>query len=96
MTITPELLNELKEDMHITNSGEDKNLKRLLSSSYSAIKNDCGVFNITDNERGKELVFNRVRYVYNDALEYFSDNFQSEITSFSLSLISGVTTNATV
>lgn len=94
--ITPELLEELKEDMHITNSGEDKNLKRLLSSSYSSIKNDCGQFDISENERAKELVFNRVRYAYNDALEYFSDNFQSEITTLSLMLIPEVKTDATV
>jgi hypothetical protein len=37
--------------------------------------------------RGKELVFERTRYAYNDALEFFEDNFLSEITSLGISLI---------
>ena len=72
--------------MHITHN-EDENLKRLLSSSYAAIKRNCGDFDINSSETGKELVFERTRYVYNDALEFFQDNFVSEIQSFAFSLL---------
>ena len=91
MEIKEELLQEFKDRMHITHSIEDSNLKRLLSFSVSAVLDSCGDFDIygdqkTDN-RAKELVFERTRYVYNDALEYFEDNFLSQITSLALSLI---------
>lgn len=91
MEITDQLLQEFKDRMHISHSSEDDNLKRLLSFSVVAIKNSCGDFDIygtaeTDS-RAKELVFERTRYAYNDALEYFQENFISEITSLGLSLI---------
>lgn len=85
--ITPQIVEEFKDRMHITHSMEDGNLQRLLSSSYAAIQRDCGEFDILANEMGKELVFERSRYVYNDAMEFFQDNFQSELHSFSFSLL---------
>ncbi|WP_217588827.1 phage gp6-like head-tail connector protein [Lentibacillus saliphilus] len=76
--------------MRITHSGEDDNLKRLLSFSVSALKGDCGPFDIngtTDiDNRAKELVFERTRYVYNDALEFFENNFLSDITGLGLDI----------
>ncbi|WP_318247553.1 phage gp6-like head-tail connector protein [Cytobacillus kochii] len=86
MEITPELVEEFKQRMHISHSSEDDNLKRLLSFSYEDIKAKCGVFEIGKNKRGKELIFERTRYVYNDALEYFDDNFLSQLTSFGIEL----------
>lgn len=77
--------------MHISHSSEDDNLKRLLSFSVIALRGSCGEFNIygeLDTDiRAKELVFERTRYTYNDALEYFADNFLSEIISLGLSLL---------
>lgn len=73
--------------MRITHNSEDDNLNRLLSFSISAIKRDCGDFDINKNEMGKELVFERTRYAYNDALEFFQNNFLSELQSFSFSLL---------
>ena len=87
MEITPQMVEEFKERMHITHSMEDSNLQRLLSSSYEAIKRDCGDFDITKNVMGRELVFERTRYTYNDALEFFQKNFLGEIHSFSFSLL---------
>ena len=85
--ITPQMVEEFKERMHITHSMEDSNLQRLLSSSFAAIKQNCGEFDISESETGKELVFERTRYVYNDALEFFQDNFISELQSFAFSLL---------
>lgn len=86
--------------MHISHSSEDNNLKRLLSFSISAIKSSCGEFDIygekDTDQRAKELTFERTRYAYNDALEYFDDNFLSQITSLGLSLIPESDTDATV
>ncbi|MEK5524138.1 phage gp6-like head-tail connector protein [Heyndrickxia sp. FSL W8-0423] len=76
--------------MHISHN-EDSNLKQLLSFSITAIKASCGNFDIYGEKdtdiRAKELVFERTRYAYNDALEYFEDNFLSDITSLGLSLM---------
>ncbi|MDN4525326.1 hypothetical protein [Fictibacillus fluitans] len=71
--------------MHITHD-EDDNLKRLLSFSIAAIRRMCGPFDIEKNESAKELVFERTRYLYGDALEYFNENFLSDINSLALSI----------
>nr|WP_258832820.1 phage gp6-like head-tail connector protein [Peribacillus frigoritolerans] len=100
MDISTNLLEEFKERMHISHSSEDDNLKRLLSFSISAIKSSCGEFDIygekDTDQRAKELTFERTRYAYNDALEYFDDNFLSQITSLGLSLIPESDTDAAV
>ncbi|SEH78384.1 hypothetical protein SAMN05192559_10495 [Halobacillus karajensis] len=83
--ITPKILEEFKRRMHISHN-EDENLKHHLSFSYKAIQRKCGPFDILAEEQGKELVFERARYAYNDALEYFDDNFLSELNSFGLAL----------
>jgi hypothetical protein len=100
LDISTNLLEEFKERMHISHSSEDDNLKRLLSFSISAIKSSCGEFDINGekdtDQRAKELIFERTRYAYNDALEYFDDNFLSQITSLGLSLIPESDTDAAV
>ena len=88
--VTEEVLAEFKERMHISHD-EDKNLKRILSSSFVHIKSKCGKFDLSgklDTDlMGKELVFERARYAYNDALEYFDINFLSDINSLSFELL---------
>ncbi|NIK11189.1 hypothetical protein FHR85_000562 [Alkalibacillus almallahensis] len=94
--ITDDVLKQFKDRMRITHSAEDDNLKRLLSFSISAIRSSCGPFDINGTEemdqRAKELVFERTRYAYNDAVEYFEDNFLSDLTSLGISLITTTTT----
>ncbi|RRN68461.1 phage gp6-like head-tail connector protein [Peribacillus simplex] len=89
MDITTDFLEEFKQRMHITHN-EDSNLKQFLSFSITKIKSSCGEFDIYGEKdidlMGKELVFERTRYAYNDALEYFDDNFLSQITSLGLSI----------
>ena len=82
--VTENLLQEFKSRMHIFHDGEDDNLKQLLSFSAVFVESRIGEFDIEKNLRAKELVFERTRYAYNDALEYFEDNFLSEIISLSL------------
>lgn len=80
--ITQEIVEEFKNRMHLDDD-EDGNLKRILEASYEALLEDCGKYEIS-HKRFKELVFERSRYVYNDALEYFSDNFLTEINNLSI------------
>lgn len=86
MEISDELLQEFKARMHISHDIEDDNLKRLLSFSISDLLVKCGPFAVETNEKAKELVFERTRYVYNDALEFFDDNFLSLITSLGMTI----------
>ncbi|MBJ8093493.1 MULTISPECIES: hypothetical protein [Bacillus cereus group] len=81
--ISNEILQEFKERMHLGDD-EDDNLKRILSTSNKALLRVCGDYDLNDNEEFKELVFERSRYVYNDALEYFDQNFLSQINSLSI------------
>lgn len=85
--ISDEVLKEFKSRMRISHSIEDENLKSILNMSYEDLKNRCGDFDIDEYLRGRELVFERSRYVYNDSLEFFEDNFLSEITSIGLELV---------
>ncbi len=80
--ITQEIVEEFKSRMHLDDD-ENGNLQRILEESYEALREDCGEYEIT-HKRFKGLVFERARYVYNDALEYFSDNFLTEINTLSI------------
>lgn len=83
MQISTDILQEFKDRMHIGDD-EDANLKRILSTSVKALIKACGDYDIEQDETFKELVFERSRYVYNDALEYFSTNFLIEINNLAL------------
>lgn len=83
ITISEELLRHFKERMRLEDD-EDSNLRRILSSSIKALRRACGDFDVDVDESFKELVFERSRYVYNDALEYFNSNFSSEINSLAV------------
>ncbi|ASN72257.1 hypothetical protein 3F8_12 [uncultured Caudovirales phage] len=82
-TISIEILQEFKDRMRLGDD-EDDNLKRILSTSNKALLRVCGDYDIDNDEEFKELVFERSRYVYNDALEYFDKNFLSQINSLGI------------
>jgi|SRR5690606_438859 len=82
--ITVELLAEFKERMKLSDD-EDSNLTRTLRASIEDLTDKCGNYDVHTSERFKELVFERSRYAYNDALEYFNDNFLSQIVSLGVS-----------
>ncbi|HGO9414826.1 hypothetical protein PDN28_23895 [Bacillus cereus] len=81
--ISTEILQEFKDRMHLGDD-EDDNLKRILSTSNKALLRICGNYDLNKDEEFKELVFERSRYVYNDALEYFDKNFLSQINSLGI------------
>lgn len=83
-----QLLKDFKMRMRIFHEAEDENLKNILSSSMVAIKRWCGSDDVTKPEI-KELVMERSRYVYNDSLEFFNENFLSELMAVSLSHYEG-------
>ncbi|PEB89549.1 hypothetical protein [Bacillus toyonensis] len=81
--IANEILQQFKDRMRLGDD-EDDNLRRILFASNKALIKDCGSYDINKDETFKELVFERSRYVYNDALEYFAENFLTEINSFGI------------
>lgn len=81
--ITVELLAEFKGRMRLGDD-EDGNLTRILKASIEDLIDKCGEYDVHTSERFKELVFERSRYAYNDAIEYFNDNFLSQIVSLGL------------
>lgn len=80
MSVTDDELKEFKERMRIEDDGDDVNLTRILNASVLALQTSCGDYEMKD-EVFKELVFERSRYAYNDALEYFNANFLTEINT---------------
>lgn len=86
--ITANLVQAFKNRMHITHDIEDDNLKKMLSSSFIYVKTRVGEFDLDGEEehdiQATELVLERARYVYNDAVEYFEDNFLSQITALGI------------
>ena len=82
--ITSKEVELIKNRLKIFHTYEDVHLKQLLEQAYASIVIQCGYFDIQESEQGAELVFERVRYAYNDALEYFDENFETMITQFSL------------
>ena len=86
--MTPEeqlhpLLKSFKERMRIFHNGEDANLSKMLESSESAILSLVGS-NDSANPRVRELILERARYVYNDQVEFFYENFQGDLMMLSL------------
>ncbi|WP_421924835.1 hypothetical protein [Lysinibacillus capsici] len=81
--ITPELLSEFKERMKLGDD-EDDNLTRILKASNDDLQRICGDYDINTHEVFKELVFERSRYVYNDALEYFHSNFLTQLNNLNI------------
>jgi len=81
--ITEELLAEFKERMKLSDE-EDDNLARILDASEQDLFIICGRRDIKTDVVYKELVFERSRYAYNDALEYFDRNFQHRINKLAI------------
>lgn len=80
--ITSEIVEEFKLRMHLDDD-EDGNLQGILERSVAALKRACGDYDLSDPVF-KELVFERARYAYNDALEYFYTNFITQINNLML------------
>lgn len=84
--ISKEIVEEFKRRLRITHSSEDEMITSLLNQSYTDIQYKCGHFNLDENIRGKELVIERTRYLYHDAVEYFEDRFVNQIHSLGIEL----------
>ncbi|NHM77169.1 hypothetical protein BU649_10380 [Staphylococcus chromogenes] len=82
--ITQNHVEEMKRRLKIFHTFENEHIQSLLEQSYEDIKHRCQEFDMNENKRGSELVYERTRYAYNDSLEFFHENFLGQITSFAL------------
>ena len=81
------MIEKLKQYLNISWEDDelDKKLINLLEQSKNALTSLMGVsINFEEDEELEELLFNRVRYSYNNSLEYFEENFKSEILRLQL------------
>ena len=84
------LLQLFKQRMRISYYTDDENLKAILDSSESAIGKLTGSEDIS-NPMIRELVIERSRYVFNDSLEFFYDNFINDLGTASIANLKAVT-----
>ncbi|AXQ79428.1 phage gp6-like head-tail connector protein [Streptococcus chenjunshii] len=77
------LLGAFKPRMRVFHDMEDYNLSFMLKSSEEALNSLLGV-DMMSSDAGKELIMERARYVYNDSLDLFYDNFKNEIARMAL------------
>lgn len=77
--VSDELLREAKARLRVLHISDDEYIKTLISSSIYDLRSQCGFFDVDSNLSARELVLERVRYAYNDSLEYFNVNFRSKI-----------------
>lgn len=82
--ITSNHVEEFKNRNRIFYNFEDERIKNDLEMSFEDIKSKCGEFDIDDNLLGRELVYERTRYVFNDKLEEFNNNFLSSIVQLQI------------
>jgi hypothetical protein len=83
MDLIDELLGELKDKLQVTWDDEAtiRNLKRMLSSGINYFNELCDTeFNFEEYSSERELLMERCRYIWNNALEDFETNFLQELS----------------
>lgn len=74
------LLEELKNYLKITWESEDSYLGTIISRGKEYLNNLTGTtINFEQEGLAKSLLLDFCRYYYNNAIEYFEDNFQKQI-----------------
>ncbi|QEL88536.1 hypothetical protein [Bacillus mycoides] len=76
-----DLFDDVKEALGITWVEEDNHIVKLIGSSVYYINDLVGAeLDLTVNLTARELVINRIRYEYNNALDQFEDNFEKPLS----------------
>lgn len=74
------MLKELKDKLKVTWNDEDGDLQRILESGKEYLDGIAGTsLNFETSSFNKELLFEYCRYSYNNAIEYFEENFQRQL-----------------
>jgi len=86
MTKDEILLADVKEEIKVTWTDEDEYLNKMISRAKASLERETGTtldFDLED--KPKILLLNYCRYDYNNALEYFKENFREELLELKLS-----------
>lgn len=76
-----DLLDDVKHALAITWTEEDNNIIKLIDRSVYYINDLVGaVLDLKVNLVARELVINRIRYEYNNALDQFETNFEQPLS----------------
>lgn len=87
--ITGNIVEEFK-DQYVKETGlgveSDDTFKKMLKTAYAYIIEHTDEFDINEEPTGKQLVFDRVRYVRANASELFYENYLADMNGFGLKL----------
>lgn len=79
------MLEEVKNYLKITWNDEDANLLSIIERGKHNLEDLTGTtLNFELEEQAKSLLLDYCRYAYNNALEYFEENFHKEILRLQL------------
>lgn len=87
--ISEKMLASFKSYAKVNHTSEDEYLKDLIAKSYANLQSRFGDFDIESNLVGRDLVFARTRYAYEDLTEYFNDNYRDDLINFGLNNVVG-------
>lgn len=83
------MLDEVKGYLKVTWDDEDEDIARLIAQGEAALEELAGAeLDFQAEGLARSLLFDNVRYAYNNASEYFEDNFAKQILR--LQLMTGV------
>ena len=74
-------IQEAREKLHASPDETDANLKREIIFAHNELQSWTGKFDLS-HERGRGLVLEYVRFLYNAQGEYFSTAYRQSIASF--------------
>lgn len=80
------MLKELKDYLKITWDDEDSKLDRILQSGMEYLQDDIAgcELDFNSNQSNKDLLLDYCRYSYNNASEYFEENFKGKLLRLQL------------
>lgn len=79
------MLNRIKDYLKITWSDEDVFIQELIERGQAKLNEMAGVsLDFEIEGQARSLLFDYVRYAYNNASEYFEENFSKEILRLQL------------
>ncbi|MCU5297026.1 head-tail connector protein [Bacillus paranthracis] len=79
-TLNETLLEDVKSRLRITWNDEDKQLIKTIERGKAYLQKLCGTsFSFEEEDQVKQLLIERCRYEYNNALEDFEKNFRGEL-----------------
>lgn len=88
--ISDEVLNKFKQRMRINYDTDDDNLRSMLERSFIVVSQLCGAFDLNSDEPldvyGTFLTLEHARYTFNDDVEFFIENFQSDLQNLAYGL----------